>query len=104
LLGDILSDHLIGDRPGAHGEITPGPEMATPAEFAEVRTLLKEDPRADTLEPLHDGADILMGAVGVRGGPNQVDKHTGYRVRALAISFEPSMSAQRPGERRIRRR
>jgi hypothetical protein len=64
LLSDILGDHLIGDRPGAHSEIASCPEMAAPAQFAEVRKLLKEDSGADPFEPLHDGADILMGAVG----------------------------------------
>src|SRR5574337_1613188 len=38
--------------------------MAAPAKFAQVRELLKEDPGADAFEPLHDGADLLMGTVG----------------------------------------
>lgn len=38
--------------------------MAAPAEFAQVRELLKEDPGADAFEPLHDRADVLMGTVG----------------------------------------
>ena len=64
LLGDVLFDHRVCDRPSGHGEVAAGPQMAAPELFAQVGELLEQHPGADPLEPLHDLAHTLVRAVG----------------------------------------
>ena len=63
LFSNVLIDHFVGDGAGADGQVAPCPYMAAPQLLPQVRELLKEYPRTDTLQPLGDSADVLMGAI-----------------------------------------
>lgn len=64
LLRDVLVDHRISDVPRGDREVPAGPQMPTPELLPEVSELLKEDPGRGPLEPLDNGADVLVGTVG----------------------------------------
>ncbi len=64
LLGDVLFDHPVGDGARSHGEVSPRPQVAAPELFPEVGEFLEEHAGTDALEPLHDLAHALVGAVG----------------------------------------
>jgi hypothetical protein len=53
-------DHVVGQIPRADRKIPPRPQMTTPKLPPQVRKLLKQNPRTDALQPLHNPADIDM--------------------------------------------
>lgn len=63
LFVDVFIDHLIRNRAGCDRKIPPRPEMSAPILLLEVWELLEQETGAGSLEPLHDLADILMGAI-----------------------------------------
>jgi hypothetical protein len=64
LLRDVLVDHLVRDVPRRDREVAAGPQVPAPELLPEVGELLKENPGRGALEPLDNGADALVGAVG----------------------------------------
>jgi len=66
LLGDVLSDHLVGDGTRGHREIAAGPQVAPPELLPQVGEFFEQHAGADPFEPLHNLADALM-----RGVANQ---------------------------------
>jgi hypothetical protein len=70
LLCDALVDDLVGDVPQRDREVPPGPQMPPPELLPEMGELLKENPDRGAFEPLDNGADVLVGAV----GEEQVDR------------------------------
>ena len=60
---DVRFDHGVGDGARRNREVPSGPEVLAPELLPEVGELLKEYPGADALEPLGDGAHVLVGPV-----------------------------------------
>ena len=77
LLRNVILDHLVRQIPRAHRKIPSCPQMTTPKRLLQMRKLLQQYPRADSLQPLHDHAHIY-----VRSVPHQyVNVVAGYLTR-----------------------
>jgi hypothetical protein len=63
LFSNVFLDHLVCQIPGADCQVSPRPEITPPKLLPQMGKLLKENPRTDPLEPLHDRADIHVWSI-----------------------------------------
>ena len=84
LLFNVISDQFVRQIPRADGQVSPRPQMSPPARLPQMRKLLKQHPRADSFQPLHQHAHIHMRPVGHQH-VNVVARHFPRQNRELVF-------------------
>ncbi len=63
LLLNVRLNHLIGEVTRADCQVSSRPNMASPKQSPETGKFLQQNPRADSLQPLHNHAHVYVGTV-----------------------------------------